>query len=1193
MLKLNINGVDVAGADGQTILDVARDNNIDIPSLCHDERVEMFGACGLCTVEVEGNPRLLRSCCTYARDGMVVHTNTERIIQNRKTALELLLSDHLGDCLPPCTLKCPAQTYCQGYVGLIANGAYDEAYALIKERIPLPASIGRVCPHPCEEACRRKLVEEPVSIMALKRFVSDLQLSRGEIHNAVDAEDTGKRVAVVGGGPGGLSAAYFLRMKGHDVDVYDAMPLMGGMLRYGIPEYRLPKQTLQEEIDAIARMGVKMHNGVRIGRDISLEELQKKSDAVVVAIGAWSSMDLNCPGEDLDGVHGGIEFLWNISGISSELLRRRVAIVGGGNTAMDACRTAARSGASAVYNVYRRTRKEMPAEESEIQEAEEEGVIFKHLTNPIEIIGENGKVKSIRLQIMELGEPDASGRRRPVPALGKEETIDVDIVIKAIGQKPNTPGFERVSQTKWDTIIADAYTFQTNVEGVFAVGDASNDGAGIAIEAIGEARRAAEMIDRRLRGEPLNHDAQFLVESEKTADDFAGVQKQPRARMIYRGAGERRRDFSEISSGFRGEEARKEASRCLECGCIDFFECKLLSYASQYQVQPNKYGGAPRKRARDDDHPFIKRNPDKCVLCGLCVRICDEVTGSAAIGLVNRGFDTLVRTAFDDDLREAGCISCGQCAHVCPTGALTVAVMAEKQVPLCEHKTESVCAFCSAGCKTILTSAGSQLLRCLPSSDKNALLCMNGRFGFGEIGRAGRLTTPLIRGKGGMAEASFEEAVSYIDKSLRFLQNEHGNDCVAVAISGRSTNEEAFLIKEYAEKVLKTRNVFSFGQTDSGLAGVLGRDASTAALGDLESAGLIVAVAPELGMHRSVAAMRIRRAVRKGAKLMLLSADGAPADCTLSDIAVLNIGAGGDLSALEQIVKLLSENGKGNDHIDGHAELPAGLAGAPAGGGAGAAAGMIKDAEKVIFIYEKHNISAQAAGLIANIAALSGHAGDVASDADGSGSGAISAGSSEVADAIGAGVASGAGRVRGDGIIQLLPEANSQGLINLGVGSREDYLRAAADGGIRGMLIFGEDINYADIRDVDFLAVQDLHMTETARQANVVLPAVSFAETSGSYTSADNKVQTFNAAVKSPVSWDNIRQIKALAGLACVELSGYAGPDAHSEAARKAPRLSGSVRLAAKQAGVFAGPGARTNGLSNSFAKYVKERNLI
>ena len=1121
-IKLMIDGREITGTGGQTILDIVRANGMDVPTLCHDDRVEMYGSCGLCVVEAEGNPKLLRSCSTLAADGMVIRTNSQRIHQSRKAALELLLSDHTGDCRPPCTLACPAQTDCQGYVGLIANGAYDEAYALIKEKIPLPGSIGRVCPHPCEEACRRELIEEPISIAALKQFASDAQHARGEIYTAEVPASTGKRVAIIGGGPGGLTAAYFLRTKGHDVTVYDAMPLMGGMLRYGIPEYRLPKKGLQEEIEAIEKMGVQFQNNVRIGQDMTLDDLRKNFDAVVIAIGAWTSTGLRCPGEDLDGVHGGIEFLWNITGITEKLLRRRVAIVGGGNTAMDACRTAVRSGASVVYNIYRRTRNEMPAEESEIDEAEEEGVIFKNLTNPIEIIGENGKVKSIRLQIMELGEPDASGRRSPVPVPGLEETIDVDTVIKAIGQKPNTLGFDDIEQTKWSTVIADERTFRTSMEGVFAVGDATNNGADIAVTAIGEAQRAAEMVNRYLCGEELTYEEPFLVKSEKTADDFAGYEKQARAKMPHRSASDRKKDFVAFRCGLSAEEAKREASRCLECGCMDFFECKLLRYAGQYRLKPEKYSGQTHHRIHEDDHPYIRRNPDKCILCGLCVRICEEVTGATALGFMERGFDTVVKPAFDADLRDTDCISCGQCVHVCPTGALTETMMIAKQVPLRENVTESVCAFCSSGCKTRLTSTGNALLRCLPSSEKGALLCMKGRFGFGKIREIERFTVPLVRSKTGMEQASFEQAVACVNNSLRSLQNQYGNGCVAVAISDRYTNEEAFLVKQYAEDALKTNRVFSLGQTGSGLADVLGCDASTAAADDLDHTELIVVVAPEPDMHRSVMAMRIRRAVRNGAKLLLFPSKLSLQNSLLDDIATLRVDMDDELTALEQILKVMLESGYGQG-LNGLDALRASLTTATAGDEGRAAADMIMKAQKVVFIFERNAVTTQAARLIADIAALNGHA----------------------------------------GIIQLLPGANSQGLINLGIGSGEELLRAVAAGEIRGLLLFGEEIDGLDLRAIDFLAVQDLHMTEAAKQADVVLPAASFAEVEGSFTAIDNQTREVKPAVPSPAAWDNITQIKALAADAGMPMSYQSVADIHLAMSRLCAPDRKEIRLSA------------------------------
>ncbi|MCL2751672.1 MAG: 2Fe-2S iron-sulfur cluster-binding protein, partial [Firmicutes bacterium] len=294
LLNIKINGIDIQAEQGLTIVAAAKQNGIIIPTLCHDDLVKMYGACGICLVESSTTPRLLRACSTMIADGMSIQTDTERIRKARKGALELMLSAHKGDCRPPCLLACPGETDCQGYVNLIAKKQYKEATELIMDKLPLPSSIGRVCPHPCETACRRKYVEDPISIASLKYFASDKYLDGEETVPAV-AKDTGKSVAVIGGGPGGLTAAYFLRKQGHSVTIYDAMPKMGGMLRYGIPEYRLPKAVLDKEIAIIAKTGVAMRNNVQIGRDISLEQLRAQNGAVIVAVGAWSDSKLRCP----------------------------------------------------------------------------------------------------------------------------------------------------------------------------------------------------------------------------------------------------------------------------------------------------------------------------------------------------------------------------------------------------------------------------------------------------------------------------------------------------------------------------------------------------------------------------------------------------------------------------------------------------------------------------------------------------------------------------------------------------------------------------------------------------------------------------------------------------------------------------------------------------------------------------------
>lgn len=716
MLNLTINGKNITVEEGTTILQAAKDNGIYIPTLCYDDAVKVYGACGLCVVEAEGIPKLLRSCSAKCSEGMVVNTESKRVVQSRKIAMELLMSAHDGDCVAPCQLNCPARTDCQGYVGLIANGEYEAALKLIKNKVSLPASIGRVCPHPCETACRRGKVDEAINIAQLKAFAADMDLNSDSYLPEKNAP-TGKKIAIIGGGPAGLTAAYRLAISGHEVTVYDMMEKMGGMLRYGIPQYRLPKEVLDKEIAIIEKLGVKMINGVKLGKDFTVASLKAQNDAVIVAVGAWKSSSMRTPGEELDGIYGGIDFLRAVALKQEINIGDKVVICGGGNTAMDACRTAVRLGAKEVYCVYRRTRNEMPAEDIEITEAEEEGVQFKFLTNPISFNGEDGKVKSVTLQLMELGEPDASGRRRPVAIEGKTEELDVDSVIVAIGQKLVNEDVSELKLTDRGNIEADIDTFKTNIEGVFAIGDATNRGASIAIEAIGEANRCALSIDAYLNGEDIETRVPYISRRDEELIDFQSKEKCPARKPQVLPAAERKNNFDEVCLGYTEEDAKAEASRCLECGCKEYYKCKLLSVAQRYDIHPERFKGEMPQKYTADSNEFIERNSAKCILCGLCVRSCKEVMNISAIGLLGRGFKTEVAPAFNLPLDQTKCTNCGLCVELCPTGALTEKSALKKQVPLKEEYSKETVTIDGKQAEVLVSRYDGKIIRVIPNDE--------------------------------------------------------------------------------------------------------------------------------------------------------------------------------------------------------------------------------------------------------------------------------------------------------------------------------------------------------------------------------------------------------------------------------------------------------------------------------------------
>lgn len=1140
---------------GLSIFEFLQSIDITVPQLCAASHQAQKKHCNLCVVEEE-QLGIIRACDTPLKAGMQIKTHTAALYDIRQKALQTILTEHTADCEAPCQVACPAHVDIQSYLHHIAQGDAQQAVSVIKRHLPLPASIGRVCPAFCEAECRRGLVDEPLAIRQLKRHAADIDLSDSPVFHSL-MPDNGKHVAIVGAGPGGLTCGYYLRLMGFSVTIFEAMPQAGGWLRYGIPEYRLPKQILDQEIDLLTQTGMNIRYNQSVGRDFSLQQLEQDYDAVCLAIGATKAVSAHYPGDNLSGCYLGVDYLKDAATSQRLKTGKKVAIIGGGNTAIDCARTAIRLGAE-VTLFYRRTLHEMPAEEYEIEAADQEGVGFCFLTSPLEnLADENGHVRAIKLQKMALGEADSSGRRRPVPTDEVYEQ-EFDTVIAALSQKPDLQLFadreNSIPLTDAQTALVDTQTLH-HYGNVFSIGDFRR-GPATAIEAIADGKQAAEAIAQQLILGYQQHHQEFT--SRKAASlslvkrsEYRLEATQRRIQFPHLSSLTRRESFAEVENDPGSDAAKAEAQRCLECGCQVNTDCRLRDYASEHHIDATKLSLTNRPGYPvDKSSPFLMFDANRCISCGLCIQTCQDENVHGVLQ-----FSQAHTPTFDYGklINDSNCSQCGACIQACPTGALVdKRDKSHSRIEILKP-VKTICTYCGVGCSLLLyVDEKANRIRYIEGDKRSpvnqGMLCVKGRFGFDFIHSPERLTTPLIRRNGQLQPASWQEAFTEIAQRFLRIKENYGSQALGGFSSAKATNQDNYLFQKLIRTEFGTNNIdhcarLCHASTVTGLEASLGSGAMTNDIASITHSDVILIIGSDTSAAHPVIASHIKQAVKRGARLIVID----PKRIKMADHATIYVSQrpGTDVMLLNGIMQQIVINAWYDEEylkqrVDGFdallmevmsdhyqpekVELVTGIKAQDIY----RIAEMIGTARVTSVFYAmgvtQHTTGHDNVRSIANLQLLCGNIG-----------------------------------VEGGGINPLRGQSNVQGSCDMGALPTDypgyqkvtnplvqrkfseawrcehlsqqpgltltEMIDAAANHELRALYVMGENPVLSDpnqshviaaLKQLDFLLVQDIFLSETAQLADIVLPACSFAEKSGHFTNTERRVQALNPAVQPP-----------------------------------------------------------------------------